>query len=389
MFACEPRPRPTLLDDRGATPTVDTSRLHRLPWSAHDNPNGWIEPTTRCQLRCPGCYRGCDAPDFEGGHRPVADVKEEIDELIDRRRISALSIAGGEPLLYPDLDEIIAHGRARGLEVQLVSNGIGLVDERLRELRRLGLARVCIHVDRHQGRFGIRTEHDANRLREEHCETFRRVGGVALGFIQPLSDCDVDDLDVLVPFFKKNSDVISLVTFNRMQPANFVDVGGDRVGDASAIIDRVRQLYGLEWSAYLPKTRSKGVSWLYSQAILCGETVVGSLDAQAFRAIQEDHRRRTGQYLHTSRKAHVGLRTLAQAPFNRSMWRTLASWWKVRRPGDRLRLQLVLIVNTPTLLADGDYDRCDGCPDAMLHEGQLVPSCLLEQIKRHGVVAAT
>ena len=32
--------------------------LYRLPWTKENNPTGWIEVTTFCQLKCPGCYRG-------------------------------------------------------------------------------------------------------------------------------------------------------------------------------------------------------------------------------------------------------------------------------------------------------------------------------------------
>ena len=381
MYATDPLYDWRPARDRGATPSIDTSRLLRLPWTRDDNPNGWIEPTTRCQLKCPGCYRACDAPGFEGEHFRLAKAKADVDELIRRRRINALSIAGGEPLLYPQLDELIAHARSRGLEVQLVSNGIGLVDERLKELKELGVARIMIHVDRHQGRPGITTEEQANLLRREHCETFRRVGGVALGFIQPLSTGDVDDLEVLVPFFKENADVVSLVTFNRLQPLDDAAPPQGRSGEADPIITKLQETYGLEWAAYLPKTHSDDVSWLYSQVVLSGSTVIGSLDAKVFGAIQDAHRRKTGQYLFASRKRHLSLGTVGRALTSPAAWRTLRNWRRVRRPGDRLRLQLVLVINTPTRLPDGNYDRCEGCPDAMLHEGRLVPSCLLEILK--------
>ena len=41
---------------------------HLLPWSETDNPNGWIEPTTYCQLKCPGCYRGLDRQGYVSAH---------------------------------------------------------------------------------------------------------------------------------------------------------------------------------------------------------------------------------------------------------------------------------------------------------------------------------
>jgi len=31
---------------------------YKLPWKELDNPNGWLEPTTYCNICCLGCYRG-------------------------------------------------------------------------------------------------------------------------------------------------------------------------------------------------------------------------------------------------------------------------------------------------------------------------------------------
>jgi hypothetical protein len=44
------------------------------------------------------------------------------------------------------------------------------------------------------------------------------------------------------------------------------------------------------------------------------------------------------------------------------------------------RAQSVILINTPTPTKHG-WDICDGCPDAILYKGELVPSCLLERIK--------
>ncbi len=35
-----------------ALPEITT--LYRLPFTKNDNPNGWVEITTDCNLKCPG-----------------------------------------------------------------------------------------------------------------------------------------------------------------------------------------------------------------------------------------------------------------------------------------------------------------------------------------------
>jgi hypothetical protein len=58
----------------------------------------------------------------------------------------------------------------------------------------------------------------------------------------------------------------------------------------------------------------------------------------------------------------------------------------IRNPMNLFRrstVQLLCYIIPPGFV-NGIRDECDGCPDAMLYEGRLVPSCGLEEFKRHG-----
>lgn len=360
---------------------IDTRQLYLLPWTRDDNPNGWIEPTTYCQLQCPFCYRGLDRDGFRPAHEDLAEMKRQVDDLVTRRRVRTVSIAGGEPLVYPHLDELIAHVRSRGAEAMLVTNGIRLDEKLVRHLRDLGVARVVIHVDRHQGRKGVATEADAIRVRTRYCELFRRVPGISLGFIQPLGPEDLDGVGELLDFFKRNADVVELVAFTRLQPLDIDGYPADKTVSGAAMFERVGEEYGIGFSAYLGKTHSEGISWLFGQAIFSGTELIGSLDADAFRFVQEEHRRRTGQYLHCGKDRRLTPGFLLRVPFNRSLRRLAWGWLRAGGWRRKLNLQLLLLIATPTKVAPGEYDCCLGCPDAMYHDGELVPSCLLELIK--------
>jgi hypothetical protein len=363
---------------------IDTRDLYKLPWTREDNPNGWIEPTTHCQLKCPFCYRGADQDGFVGVHQRLNDVKNEIDELILRRRVHTVTIAGGEPLMYPHLDETIGYIRSKDVEVMILTNGVRLDEAMVRRLKGRGVKRIVVHIDKHQGRPGITTEEEANVLRQEHCDTFRKVGGIALGFIQPISVEDIDDLEVLLPFFKRNADVVDLVTLNRLRPLDFDEYSDDEILQARTLFERVKEIYGLEqYSAYLGKTRSDEIAWLFGLGVFSGGH------------FQEYNYRRTGRHVYCTNeplmKAH---RLYSYIPFNRSLrkiaYRHLTSNGRnghgVNGNGNgngngKVTKQYILLINTPRRLEDGGYDMCKGCPDAILHEGKLVPSCMLELIK--------
>jgi MoaA/NifB/PqqE/SkfB family radical SAM enzyme len=58
-----------------------------------------------------------------------------------------VTLSGGEPLLHPDLDEIIRHIRRRGAIATLITNGYLLTLDRIRRLNRAGLDHLQISID--------------------------------------------------------------------------------------------------------------------------------------------------------------------------------------------------------------------------------------------------
>ena len=68
--------------------TPDKKNLYRLPWSANDNPIGWVEITDICNIHCDGCYRMI----MGEGHKPLEKIKEEILFLKKWRNCDALPI---------------------------------------------------------------------------------------------------------------------------------------------------------------------------------------------------------------------------------------------------------------------------------------------------------
>ena len=58
-----------------------------------------------------------------------------------------VTISGGEPLLHPDLDDIIARMRQRRMISGLITNGYLLMPERIQRLNRAGLEWLQISID--------------------------------------------------------------------------------------------------------------------------------------------------------------------------------------------------------------------------------------------------
>lgn len=355
-------------------------KLYKLPFSKCNNPNGWIEPTTFCQLKCPFCYRGCDQTDHKPEHKKIRDVLSEVDDLIRIRNIQTLTIAGGEPLLYPDLDQLIGYAISKKLNVMINTNGILIEKERLKELKKLGVTRIVIHVDKYQHREATNTESGVNLLRKKYCNLFREVGGIALGFIMPISGENVGDLDVLIPFFKANADIIRLCSFTLLcESSSGKTLPLKKNIEPEKVFSRIKELYGLEYCAYLGKTESNSISWLFAYNIFAGKKLLGSLDAGIVEFIQREYYKNEKKYLFVSEENLSSTKFTLYKILNKSTRRMFLNYLVGKIRG-KVYEQIILVVNTPRLV-NSEWDLCEGCPDAILYKGNLVPSCFLEKVK--------
>lgn len=101
-----------------------------------------VIPMRRCNLACTYCN------EFDDFSKPVP-----LDEMflrIDRlgeMGTAIVTISGGEPLLHPDLDAIIARIRKNGIMAGLITNGYLLVADRIQRLNRAGLEYLQISID--------------------------------------------------------------------------------------------------------------------------------------------------------------------------------------------------------------------------------------------------
>jgi MoaA/NifB/PqqE/SkfB family radical SAM enzyme len=101
-----------------------------------------IVPMRRCNLSC--AY--CNEYDDVSKPAPLDEMIRRIDHLA-RLGTSIITISGGEPLLHPDLDEIIARIRHHGRMAGMITNGYLLMPERIQRLNKAGLDHLQISID--------------------------------------------------------------------------------------------------------------------------------------------------------------------------------------------------------------------------------------------------
>src|SRR5580698_8308952 len=101
-----------------------------------------IIPIRRCNLSCTYCN------EYDDFSPPVPkDVMiGRINRLADLGT-SILTLSGGEPMLHPDLDDIIAAMRRRGVIAGMITNGYLLMPDRIKRLNQAGLDHMQISID--------------------------------------------------------------------------------------------------------------------------------------------------------------------------------------------------------------------------------------------------
>ncbi len=99
-------------------------------------------PIRRCNLSC--TY--CNEYDHVSPPVSVETLYRRVDRLAELGT-GIVTISGGEPLLHPEVEEVIARIRRRGMIAGMITNGYLLTAERIDKLNRAGLDHLQISID--------------------------------------------------------------------------------------------------------------------------------------------------------------------------------------------------------------------------------------------------
>jgi len=101
-----------------------------------------IIPTRRCNLDC----GYCNEYDQVSKPVPLEEMKRRLDYLA-AMGTTIITISGGEPLMHPELEEVIRHVRKHGMIAGMITNGFLLSKERIKSLNDAGLEHLQISID--------------------------------------------------------------------------------------------------------------------------------------------------------------------------------------------------------------------------------------------------
>ena len=119
---------------------------HGAPKSAAERRPIVVWNVTRtCNLRCVHCYSDSHAQKYSG-ELTHEEAKRVIDDLVTFQ-VPAVLFSGGEPLVRPDLLELMEYAATSGLRVTLSTNGTLIDQPTAQRLHEIGLTYVGISLD--------------------------------------------------------------------------------------------------------------------------------------------------------------------------------------------------------------------------------------------------
>lgn len=388
---------------------LDKRSLYRLPWSMNDNPIAWLEITDICNIHCEGCYR-----QRLTGHKPLEEIKEEILFFKKWRNPDNVSIAGGEPLVHPQIMEIVSFIAENDIKPIVLTNAKALTPETLRELKRAGCAGFTVHIDSHQDRPDWRgkSEAELNELRQYYADMIAAAGGMYVIFNGTVYPSTAHEIPDVVRWAKQHMDTVQGLVFITYRTATYDDnVGRDaadrqvdlsqlsyarasfdeRFVTAPEVVEQIqREVPNYEPAAYLGGSiRHDSFKWTAGCLIGSKGTCYGSFGKKTMELAQVWNHFTKGRYLAYVSTARIGGNIFFLSPFDPVLRRAFGARLRdvLRHPGklfDRVGVQSYGIIQAPDLLPDGRADMCDSCPDMTVWNGTLINSCRMDEYRLFG-----
>ncbi len=391
---------------------IDHRQLYRLPWTLPDNAISWLEPTSACNLACDGCYR----ENIATSHKPLDVVREEVDTFIRLRNSDGISIAGGDPLMHPQILDIVSMIADRGVKPILNTNGGLLSIELVRELKKAGVYGFTFHIDSKQGRpkWKNKNELELNELRLQYAEMLAEVGNISCSFNSTVYEDTLHYVPELVDWAAKHIDIVNVMVFilyRAAVPQLPFDwyTGGTKIDmnkivynenkerkidmQSTDVVAEIRKRFP-EFSpcAYLNGTeKPNSFKWLLTGRVGSTKTIHGYVGPKFMEIIQTMHHLGTGKYLayEEPQLTNKGRAMMLLSPFDRGVRITAANYISSAFTNPihafrRLHYQSIMIIQPVDFLENGYQNMCDGCPDMTLWNGELVWSCRMEELKHFG-----
>jgi radical SAM protein with 4Fe4S-binding SPASM domain len=107
-----------------------------------------VNITRRCNLSCDHCYMDALQRNTPGEEElTIREISSLFSQIGERAPGTIVVLTGGEPLMHPEIDQMVRTGVQTGLRMVIGTNGVLLTESRIQHLKSLGLSGVGISLD--------------------------------------------------------------------------------------------------------------------------------------------------------------------------------------------------------------------------------------------------
>jgi organic radical activating enzyme len=384
---------------------------YRLPWTLTDNSISWLEPTSKCNLACDGCYRK-----NENSHKTLKQIRDDLDVFTSLRKSDGISIAGGDPLTHPEIIEIVKEVKKRDLKPIINTNGLALTEELLIKLKAAGVFGFTFHIDSKQGRPGWKNKNELelNELRLHYATMVAKAGNISCSFNSTVYEDTIKYVPEMVKWAQTHIDIVQVMVFILYRAVNNNQVDfylGSKKIDMNQLVyneestertdiksPELVELIRTEYPDFDPcgylngSEKPDSFKWLLTGQMGRKNKVYGYMGSKGIEIIQTFNHMLYNRYLAYAapKDAAKGRLMLLLSPFDKGLRKTALKY--LRNPLNifrKLYYQSIMIIQPVDFLKDGRQNMCDGCPDITVWNGELVWSCRMEEQLNFGMNVRT
>jgi hypothetical protein len=302
------------------------------------------------------------------------------------------------------------------------TNGLALDEKLLWKLKNAGVFGFTLHIDTSQKRPKVTaaTETELNELRLHYAKMLAKIGGIACSFNATISDKTVHEIPEMVRWSQGHADIVHTMVFILFRSPGLTgdfdfyangekiealdtykesEWGGEHTLMAPDIVEKIREADPMyEPAAYLNGTANPdSFKWLLANRIVLNGKTLGYVSPRFMELVQTFNHLFTGTYLAYAEPKSVArgkLSAFVGAMVDKKMRKILSNFLKtaIANPLNLFRtayLQSFMIIQPVNFEDDGRQDMCDSCPDITVHDGKLLWSCRLEEVKNFGAFVQT
>lgn len=218
-----------------------------------------IAVTYRCNLACRFCYAGCGCrKDEEHPDLPASALREVLGVIKNEAEVPSVSFTGGEPLLRPEIPELVRHAKGLEMWTNLITNGTLASAETVKKLKDAGLdsAQVSVEAGTAELHDAIAAHPGAFARTRRGIESFMKAG-IRVHTNTTISALNKDRLEGILDLVKSLG--LSKFSMNLLMPVGSAGKNFEETfvsyTEAGGIIERVKEMAdarGLEFMWYSP-----------------------------------------------------------------------------------------------------------------------------------------